>query len=77
LVHRERADYFRFDNTNPGLAARLLSRDEARFPPPWTIEDIGACFIVKDKNGQALAYVYFGGQPAHPRRGQADRGKHR
>ena len=19
-----------------------------RFPPPWSIEDIGACFIVKD-----------------------------
>jgi hypothetical protein len=25
------------------------------FPDAWTIEDNGACFIVKDHNGQALA----------------------
>jgi hypothetical protein len=28
-----------------------------RFPPPWTIEDNGACYIVKDRNAQALAYA--------------------
>jgi hypothetical protein len=25
-----------------------------RFPPPWSIEDIGACFLVKDASGQKL-----------------------
>ena len=30
-----------------------------RFSPPWDIDDNGACFIVRDSNGQALAYVYF------------------
>ena len=31
-----------------------------RFPPPWTIEEMNnACFIVRDKNGQALGYFYF------------------
>jgi hypothetical protein len=30
-----------------------------RFPPPWTVEETEACFIVRDHNGQALAYVYF------------------
>ena len=30
-----------------------------RFPPPWTIERIPCCFIVKDADGQSLAYVYF------------------
>jgi hypothetical protein len=30
-----------------------------RFPPPWTVEDIGAAFVVRDANGQALSYVYF------------------
>ena len=26
-----------------------------RFPPPWTVEEHNAaCFIVRDKNGQAL-----------------------
>jgi hypothetical protein len=30
-----------------------------RFPPPWTVEDIGAAFVVKDSGGQKLAYIYF------------------
>jgi len=34
-----------------------------RFPPPWTIEDNGACFIVRDHNGQPLAYVYYEEEP--------------
>jgi hypothetical protein len=25
-----------------------------RFPPPWSIEETGACFVVKDSGGQAL-----------------------
>jgi hypothetical protein len=32
-----------------------------RFPPPWTVDERDACFIVKD--GQALAYVYFETEP--------------
>jgi len=35
-----------------------------RFPPPWTIEEPNdACFIVRDKNGQALGYLYFEDEP--------------
>jgi len=35
-----------------------------RFPPPWTIDEANdACFIVKDHNGHALAYVYFEQEP--------------
>jgi hypothetical protein len=34
-----------------------------RFPPPWTAEETDACFIVRDANGQALAYVYFEEEP--------------
>ena len=30
-----------------------------RFPPPWTVEETDACFIVKDGAGQSLPYVYF------------------
>jgi hypothetical protein len=30
-----------------------------RFPPPWSIEDTGAAFVVKDGGGQKLAYVYY------------------
>jgi hypothetical protein len=35
-----------------------------RFPPPWTVEDTDACFIVKDHAGQSLAYVYFDDEPS-------------
>ena len=35
-----------------------------RFPPPWTIEETSnTCFIVRDHNGQALAYVYYESEP--------------
>src|SRR6516164_6132291 len=30
-----------------------------RFPPPWTAEVTPNCFIVRDADGQQLAYVYF------------------
>ena len=30
-----------------------------RFPGPWSIEESLEAFIVKDANGQALAYLYF------------------
>jgi len=30
-----------------------------RFPPPWTVEETDACFVVKDHAGMSLAYVYF------------------
>jgi hypothetical protein len=34
-----------------------------RFSPPWSVEDIGAAFVVKDANGEALAYVYYEEEP--------------
>jgi hypothetical protein len=34
-----------------------------RFPPPWIAEETDACFIVRDANGRALAYVYFEDEP--------------
>jgi hypothetical protein len=30
-----------------------------RFLPPWSIEESSACFIVRDGDKQALAYVYY------------------
>ena len=32
---------------------------QRRFPPPWTVEELDACFVVKDSAGQKLSYVYF------------------
>jgi hypothetical protein len=34
-----------------------------RFPPPWTVEELDACFVVTDNAGQNLAYVYFEDEP--------------
>ena len=33
--------------------------EQRRFPPPWSVEERPACFIVSDANGHALAYVYY------------------
>src|SRR5215470_5296812 len=30
-----------------------------RFPPPWSVEEQDACFVVRDRSRQALAYVYY------------------
>jgi hypothetical protein len=30
-----------------------------RFPPPWSVEEQDACFVVIDHSGQKLAYIYF------------------
>ena len=38
---------------------------ERRFPPPWSVEELDSCFLVKDANGQALAYMYFEKEPRH------------
>jgi hypothetical protein len=34
---------------------------ERRFPPPWKLNN--ACFVVRDHDGQQLAYVYFEEEP--------------
>jgi hypothetical protein len=34
-----------------------------RFPPPWSVEERPACFIVNDASGQPLAYVYYEEEP--------------
>jgi hypothetical protein len=45
-----------------GLGTRF-SVDAARFPPPWSVEEQDACFVVRDQNGQQLAYVFFEDEP--------------
>jgi hypothetical protein len=41
-----------FEFIDPLMPAR-------RFPPPWSVEELDECFVVRDHNGQQLAYVYF------------------
>jgi len=55
-----------------------------RFPPPWSVEELDVCFVVRDHNGQQLAYVYFEDEAGRrssanllTRTGATDRGEHR
>ena len=42
----------------------MIDKPEARrFPSPWIAEETDACFIIRDHNGYALAYVYFEEEP--------------
>ena len=34
-----------------------------RFPPRWSVEELDACYVVRDHDGQQLAYVYFEDEP--------------
>jgi len=47
------------------LTARPMS--PRRFPP-WSVEELEACFVVIDTSGQKLGYFYFGAFPIrfHP-----------
>jgi hypothetical protein len=55
------------------------------FPPPWTVEDIGGCFVVKASNERQLLFIYYGGrcrppiprETIDPRCRTPDRGRHR
>ena len=31
-----------------------------RFPPPWFIEDVGGCSVVKASNNRPLVFIYYG-----------------
>jgi hypothetical protein len=38
--------------------------EHRRFPPPWDIEERNkSCYIIRDNNGQALAFVYCEDEP--------------
>jgi hypothetical protein len=34
-----------------------------RFPPPWSVEEQAACYVVRDHSGQALTYLYYEDEP--------------
>jgi hypothetical protein len=51
--------------TQRKVIAKVLSNQmpARHFPPPWSAEELDACFTVRDHKGQALAYVYFEEEP--------------
>jgi hypothetical protein len=50
-------------NRGFGDSAMIDKPEPRRFPPPWIAEETDACFIIRDHNGHALAYVYFEDEP--------------
>ncbi len=40
-----------------------MTEPQRRFPPPWTVDETDACFIIRDGNRQAISYVYFQDEP--------------
>ena len=46
-----------------GSVINYRAMPSRRFPPPWTVEESDARFVVKDGAGQKLAYVYFEDAP--------------
>ena len=45
------------------LPAPRFPMSRRRFPQPWSVDLLPACYIVRDCDGQALAYVYFEDEP--------------
>jgi hypothetical protein len=38
----------------------VSTKPEARrFPPPWSVEDIGGSFVVKASNDQPVIFIYY------------------
>jgi len=48
---------------SPGLFYCCEPMPTRRFPLPWTAEVTPNCFVVRDANGQQIAYVYYECEP--------------
>jgi hypothetical protein len=40
------------------VGAVLAAVTQRRFPPPWSIKDLGACFLVKDGGGEKTGLIF-------------------
>jgi len=50
-----RGDVLALDEARKAL--RTSGMPPHRFPAPWTVEELEACFVVRDHNDKASAYV--------------------
>ena len=61
--HRDERSGRRWLSLSEQLSLGVAKETRRRFPPPWTVNETEACFIVTDNTGQKLAYVYFENAP--------------
>lgn len=47
-----------------------MSEERRRFPGPWHVDNIPGGYVIKDANGQPLAYVYARATRAEPAEAQ-------
>ena len=40
-----------------------MHEPETHLPSQWAVEELSACFVVKDDAGQKVAFVYFEDEP--------------
>jgi putative SOS response-associated peptidase YedK len=49
------------NDSNPlKVCSALPMTRTRRFPTPWSVDDIGGCFVVKASNNRALVFIYYG-----------------
>src|SRR6516225_11289508 len=59
LIHYSCPSHARHNSLRYVVIVRASSKPR-RFPAPWSAEVTPNCFIVRDADGQQLAYVYCG-----------------
>jgi hypothetical protein len=52
-----------WDWANDAAQALALMPSPRRFPPPWSAELQSNYYVVRDADGQQLAYVYYENEP--------------
>jgi hypothetical protein len=58
------AGWGNLDAMRESVLVRMLN--PRRFPTPWSVEEQTTYFIVRDREGQALAHLYFDDEPKAP-----------
>lgn len=47
----------------PRRAHDRVLPEQRHLRPPWSVEDLAGCFVVKARGGQELAYIYYEDDP--------------
>jgi hypothetical protein len=53
-------DLCKSDAQRIALCSTGLAMPARRFPPPWSVEDVGGSFVVKASNERPLVSIYYG-----------------